>query len=74
MITALMEAMIAQAPQKARTLQNRGPDAMEKAVREAANRAHETLDPGGKISAQGPNEAQMVNEQAFQDALAELTA
>ena len=74
MITALMEAMIAQAPKKARALQNRGPDAMETAVRAAANRAHETLDPGGKISAQGQNEAQMVNEQAFQDALAELIA
>lgn len=74
MITALMQAMIEQAPKQARALQDRGPDAMETAVRAAANRAHETLDPDGTISARGPNEAQTINEQAFRDALAELIA
>lgn len=42
MIAELIEAVIEQAPKKARALQNRGPDTLEKAVRGTVKRARET--------------------------------
>lgn len=74
MITSLMNAMREQAPAETRKLQRRSPTAWEDHVLAVVKRTHETMDPGGKIAAQGPNEAQMLHEAIFHEALAELTS
>lgn len=72
MITALMNAMREQAPKETRMLQRRGPTAWEDHVRAVVARTRETLDPGGKIAAQGGPEAAQINEVVQAEALAEL--
>ena len=73
MISELMQAMMEQAPAKAKALTRNGPEKLEQTVKGAVKRARENLAPNG-LPEDDPNQTRMLEEMIFSDALAELTA
>lgn len=69
--TALMKAMIEQAPAKARAIQNRGPNALREYVEDVVARTRANLDPNPRKN--DPCGDVMMREMVMAEALAELT-